>query len=115
MLYDYYKYFLNYLIYLYGGSYEVKNKFLYMYIDEDVFIVNLLDGSRFNKFTFYHQNHVANKHFHKQLTCKDLECGIFRCFTHAFNKKYDIPYSKEDWICFEKDALKYKMLDSKGE
>lgn len=115
MLYDYYKYFLNYLIYLYGGSYEVKNKFLYMYIDEDVFIVNLLDGSRFNKFTFYHQNHVANKHFHKQLTCKDLEYEIFRCFTHAFNKKYDIPYSKEDWICFEKDALKYKMLDSKGE
>lgn len=112
MLYDYHKYFLNYLVYLYGGSYKVNGKFLYMYVSDDVFMVNLLDGSRFNKYTFYHQNHAAKKeYFHKQLECRDLEYGIFRCFTHSFNKEYGIPFDKEDWLCFERDALKYKMLN----
>ena len=40
----------------------------------------------------------------------DLEYGIFRCFTHSFDKENDIPYNKENWIRFETDALKYKLL-----
>lgn len=112
MLRDYYKYFLNYLVFLYGGSYEVQEYQLFIYSDQNVFKVSLFDGSRFGEFSFYHKNHVPyNGYFHKHLTCRDLEYGIFRCFTHAFNKKYGIPYSKEDWKRFEKDALKYKMLN----
>lgn len=112
MLYDYHKYFLNYLVYLYGGSYKVKGTFLYICSGKDVFVVNLLDGSRFGKFTFYHKNHIKRKEYlHKQLVCAELEYGIFRCFTHSFNQEYGIPYSKEDWKCFERDALKYKMLN----
>ena len=112
MLYDYHKYFLNYLVYLYGGSYEVQNYWLFMYSGKDVFRVNLFDGNRFGQFTFYHKNNISRDgHFHKQLTCRDLEYGIFRCFTHSFDKENGIPYDKEDWRRFEKDALKYKMLD----
>lgn len=111
MLYDYHKYFLNYLVYLYGGSYEVQGHILFMYSGNDVFKVSLLDGSRFDKFTFYHKNHVPyDGHFHKHMECRDLEYGIFRCFTHSFNKENGIPFNKEDWWRFEKDAVKYKML-----
>lgn len=112
MLYDYYKYFINYLILLYGGSYKVKDSTLFIYCGDDEFHVNLFDGSRFGKFTFFHRNKAADKRYHhKQLECKDLEYGLYRCFTHDFCKKYDIPYSKEDWQRFEKDALKYKILN----
>jgi hypothetical protein len=84
-----------------------------MYSENDVFKVSLLDGSRFDEFTFYHKNHVPyDGHFHKHFVCRDLEYGVYRCFTHAFNKIYQIPYDKEDWKRFEKDALKYKMLDT---
>lgn len=111
MLYDYHKYFLNYLVYLYGGSYEVKDSFLCIHSGKDTFVVNLFDGSRFGKFTFYHKNHFGDRKFlHKQIMCRDLEYGIFRCFTHSFNREYGIPYSREDWERFEQDALKYKML-----
>ena len=76
-----------------------------------MFKVSLLDGSRFNRYTFFHKNHVPyDGHFHKHMDCVDLEYGMYRCFTHAFNKKNGIPYSKEDWKRFEKDALKYKLL-----
>lgn len=113
MLYDYYKYFLNYLVHLYGGSYEVQGHILFIYCENDIFKVSLLDGSRFNKFTFFHKNYKSNNgYFHKQFDCRDLEYGLFRCFTHEFNIKYGIPYSKEDWWRFEKDALKYKMLNT---
>ncbi len=116
MLYDYYKYFLNYLVCLYGGSYEVKGHLLFMYSGNDIFKVSLLDGSRFDKFTFYHKNHVPyDGHFHKHMSCKDLEFGIFRCFTHSFNTEFDIPYDKENWHRFEKDALKYKLLNIEGD
>ena len=112
MLYDYHKYFLNYLVYLYGGSYDVQGYMLFMYSGKDVFKVSLLDGSRFNKYTFFHKNHVRyDGHLHKHFESKDLEYGIFRCFTHSFGKENDIPYDKEDWKRFEKDALKYKMLN----
>lgn len=112
MLYDYHKYFLNYLITLYGGSYEVQGHILFMYSGNDIFKVSLLDGSRFDKFTFFHKNYKANLgHFHKQFDCHDLEYGLYKCFTHDFNTKYGIPYSTEDWKRFEKDALKYKLLD----
>ena len=60
MLYDYHKYFLNYLIALYGGSYEVQGHILFMYAGNDIFKVSLLDGSRFDKFTFFHKNYNAN-------------------------------------------------------
>ena len=111
MLYTYYKYFLNYLVHLYGGSYEVKGYLLFIYSGDDVFKVSLLDGSRFDKFTFFHKNHVFyDGHFHKHLTCNDLEYGIFRCFTHSFDKENNIPYDKENWVRFEQDALKYKLL-----
>lgn len=111
MLYDYYKYFLNYLIFLYGGSYKLKDTMLFIYCGDDRFHVNLLDGSRFDKYTFYHKNKASNtKYSHKQLECRDLEYGLFRCFTHNFNKKYEIPYDKEDYKRFAKDALKYKIL-----
>lgn len=116
MLYDYYKYFLNYLIILYGGTYQVQGTILFMTCGNDEFKVNLLDGSRFDKFTFYHKNRAANQgHFHKQLECRDLEYGLYRCFTHEFNKLYDISYSKEDWWKFEADALKYKILEVRYE
>jgi hypothetical protein len=83
-----------------------------MHCGDDMFKVSLLDGSRFNQFTFFHKNHVPyNGHFHKHMTCRDLEFGIFRCFTHSFDKEIGIPYSKEDWKRFENDALKYKMLN----
>lgn len=112
MLYDYHKYFLNYLICLYGGSYEVQSHILFMYSGDDVFKVSLLDGSRFNQFTFFHKNHKPyDGHFYKHITCKNLEFGIFRCFTHSFDNEFGIPYSKEDWKRFERDALKYKLLD----
>ena len=112
MLYDYYKYFLNYLIHIYGGSYEVQGHMLFMWSGEDVFKVSLFDGSRFNKFTFFHKNHVYHdRYYHKQFECKDLEYGIWRCFTHSFNRKIGISYSKEDWTRFEKDVLKYKLLN----
>lgn len=111
MLYDYYKYFLNYLILLYEGSYIIKGTTLYMYCGNDEFHVNLLDGSRFDKYTFFHRNNVSDKQYcHKQLECRDLEYGLYRCFTHDFNKKYGIPYDKEDYKRFAKDALKYKIL-----
>lgn len=111
MLYDYHKYFLNYLVHLYGGSYEVQGHIMFMYSGSDVFKVSLLDASRFNQFTFFHKNHIPyDGYFHKHMTCKDLEFGIFRCFTHSFNKEIGIPYNKEDWRRFEKDALKYKLL-----
>lgn len=110
MLYNYHKYFLNYLVYLYGGTYKVQGYQLFMYSGNDVFRVSLFDGNRFGQFTFYHKN-SRDGYFHKQLVCRDLEYGIFRCFTHSFNKENDIPYSKDDWIRFEKDALKYKILD----
>ena len=54
MLYDYYKYFLNYLILLYGGTYEIQGHILFMTCGDDEFKVSLLDGSRFNEYTFYH-------------------------------------------------------------
>ena len=112
MLYDYYKYFLNYLITLYGGSYELQGHMLFMYAGNSIFKVSLLDGSRFNKFTFYHKNYKANLgHFHKQFDCHDLEFGLYKCFTHDFNIKYGIHYSKEDWVRFKEDTLKYKILD----
>lgn len=112
MLYDYHKYFLNYLICLYGGSFQVHGHILFMYCGDDVFKVSLLDGSRFNRFTFFHGNHKANfGHFHKHLECRDLEFGIFRCFTHSFDNEIGIPYNKEDWRRFKKDALKYKLLN----
>ena len=111
MLYDYHKYFLNYLIHLYGGSYQIKDHILFMHCGDDMFKVSLLDGSRFNKFTFYHRNHKTNVgHFHKHMDCRDLEYGLYRCFTHDFNIKCGIPYNKEDWKRFEKDALRYKLL-----
>lgn len=110
-MFDYHRYFLNYLIILYGGKYEIKNTTLFLYIGNDAFYVNLLDGSRFGKYTFFHKNNATNtKYCHKQLECKDLEYGLFRCFTHEFNKQYEIPYSKEDWWRFEADALRYKIL-----
>lgn len=60
----------------------------------------------------FHKNYKANLgHFHKQFDCHDLEYGLYRCFTHDFNIKYSIPYGKEDWVRFKKDALKYKLLD----
>ena len=113
MLYTYHKYFLNYLIHLYGGSYEVQGHILFMYCGDDVFKVSLLDGSRFDRFTFYHKNSSGSNcgHFHKQFECRELEYGLFRCFTHDFNVKYGIYNHKEDWKRFEKDALKYKMLN----
>lgn len=112
MLYDYHKYFLNYLIQLYGGSYEIQGTILFLTCGNDEFKVNLLDNSRFNKYTFFHKNHYNRGHFHKQFDCRDLEYGLFRCFTHEFNIKYGIPYNKEDWWRFEKDALKYKLLNA---
>ncbi|MGN0246938.1 MAG: hypothetical protein ACI4DK_13370 [Lachnospiraceae bacterium] len=112
MLYDYYKYFVNYLILLYGGSYEIRNSTLFMFCGNDEFYVNLFDGSRFGEYTFFHKNYKFDtKYFHKQFTCKQLEFGMYQCFTHDFNKKYNISYKKEDWKRFEKDALKYKILD----
>lgn len=112
MLYDYQKYFLNYLIILYGGTYEIRNTTLFIYVGNDEFHVNLLDGSRFDKYDFFHRNKTTNtKYCHKQLECKDLEYGLFRCFTHGFNKQYGIPYNKEDWWKFEADALRYKILE----
>ena len=60
MLYDYHKYFLNYLVLLYGGSYEVQGHILFMYSGKDTFKVSLLDGSRFNKFTFFHKFSFKN-------------------------------------------------------
>lgn len=111
MLYDYYKYFINYLILLYGGSYKIKNTTLFIYCGSDEFHVNLLDGSRFDKYTFFHKNQAANtQYFHKQFECRDLEFGLYKCFTHDFNKKIGIPFNKEDWWRFEKDALKYKII-----
>ena len=105
MLYDYH-------IVLYGGSYEVQGHILFMYAGKDIFKASLLDGSRFDRFTFYHKNYKANLgHFHKQFDCHDLEYGLYKCFTHDFNVKYGIPYGKEDWKRFEKDALKYKLLN----
>ena len=111
MLYDYYKYFLNYLIILYGGNYQVDNTILFVRCGSDEFKVSLLDGSRFGKFTFYHRNKAAARGFHKQLECRELEYGLFRCFTHEFDNTYDIPYDKEDYKRFAKDALKYKILE----
>lgn len=111
MLYDYHKYFINYLILLYGGSYKIKNTTLFIYCGCDEFHVNLLDGSRFDKYTFFHKNQAANtQYFHKQFECRDLEFGLYKCFTHDFNKKIGIPFNREDWWRFEKDALKYKIL-----
>lgn len=111
MLYDYYKYFLNYLMLLYGGSYEVKDHMLFLYCGNDEFKVSLFDGSRFGKYTFFHKNTTNKGYFHKQLECRDLEYGLFRCFTHDFGKKYGIPYHLDDWKRFEKDALKYKIKE----
>lgn len=112
MLYDYHKYFLNYLIHLYGGSYKVQGHILFIHCGKDTFRVSLLDGSRFDKFTFYHKNHKFDTdYWHKQFDCHDLEYGLYRCFTHDFNTTYDIPFNKEDWCRFEKDVLKYKLLN----
>jgi hypothetical protein len=118
MLYDYYKYFINYLILLYGGSYKIEGTILFIYCGSDEFKVNLLDGSRFDKYTFFHKNYKANHgHFHKQLECRDLEYGLFRCFTHEFNYRYEITSNPEDYKRFAKDVLKYKILsiDKEGE
>ena len=112
MLYDYYKYFINYLILLYGGSYKIEGTMLFIYCGSDEFKVNLLDGSRFDKYTFFHKNYKANHgHFHKQLECRDLEYGLYRCFTHEFNYIYGITSGPEDYKRFAKDALKYKILN----
>ena len=112
MLYDYHKYFLNYLIITYGGSYNVQGTILFVTCGDDEFKVNLLDGSRFNKYTFFHKNNSFNHgHFHVQLKCDTLEFGLYRCFTHDFNKKNGISFDKEDWWRFEADALKYKILN----
>jgi hypothetical protein len=96
---------------LYGGSYEVKGSILFIRCGNDEFKVNLFDGRKFGKYTFFHKNKSNKGYFHKQLECKDLEYGLFRCFTHNFNKLYNISYSKEDWWKFEADALKYKILN----
>ena len=112
MLYDYYKYFINYLILLYGGSYKIEGTMLFIYCGNDLFKVNLLDGSRFDKYTFFHKNHKANHgHFHKHIECRDLEFGLFRCFTHSFDNEIGIPWDKEDWLRFKRDALQYKLLN----
>ena len=66
MLYDYHKYFLNYLILLYGGTYKIKDTILFMWCGDDEFHVNLLDGSRFNRYTFFHKNKAFDlKYCHK--------------------------------------------------
>lgn len=83
-----------------------------MYSGDDAFKVSLLDGSRFDRFTFFHKNYKANLgHFHKQFDCHDLEYGLYKCFTHDFNVKYSIQSKTEDWKRFKRDALKYKLLD----
>jgi hypothetical protein len=106
----YHGYFVNYLKFLYGGNTKINGSILWIYTEEDVFKVNLTDYQRFGKYTFFHKNRFPNDgNFHKQMTCCDLEYGLFRCFTHYFNRRYRIPYSKEDWECFRRDALKYKM------
>ena len=112
MLTDYYKYFLNYLIYLYGGEYSLEGTLLFLRNDKDVFKVNLLDGSRFNKFTFFHQNKLGHNvgHFHKQFCSHTLEWGLFKAFTHQLNLDIGYYSTQEDWHRFEKDVLKYKML-----
>lgn len=112
MLYDYHKYFINYLILLYGGSYKIQNSILFIFCGDDEFKVSLLDGSRFDKYTFFHKNNGGTNcgHFHKQFECRELEYGLFRCFTHDFNVKYNIYNHSEDYKRFAKDALKYKIL-----
>lgn len=113
MLYDYYKYFLNYSVAIYGGTYKVDDTVLFIVCGNDEFKVSLLDGSRFGEFTFYHKNKKPrNGYFHKHLVVKDLEYGIFRCFTHEFNREYGIRYNKDDWRRFEQDAVKYKLINT---
>lgn len=108
-LYDYQQYFLDYLIELYGGEYKIVNHFLFFSVGNDTFKVSLLDGSRFNEWSFFHQNKFGNTTArHLQLKCRDFEYGLFKCFTHEFNKTYDIPYSNEDFFRFREDAIKYK-------
>ena len=113
MLYDYHKYFINYLILLYGGSYKIQNSILFIFCGDDEFKVSLLDGSRFDKYTFFHRNSGGSNygHFHKQFECRDLEYGLFKCFTHDFNVKHNIYNHPEDYKRFAKDALKYKILN----
>ena len=116
MLYDYHKYFINYLIFLYGGRYEIRDTILFIWCGDDRFHVNLLDNSRFGKYTFFHKNRAYRQQYcHKQFDCRDLEFGLFKCFTHDFNKKYGIPYTTEDWIRFKNDALTYKILEKVGD
>lgn len=108
-LYDYQKYFLDYLIELYGGEYKIVKHFLFFSVGRDNFKVSLLDGSRFNEWSFFHQNKYGNENArHLQLKCRDFEYGLFRCFTHDFNQTYGIPYSPEDFLRFREDAIKYK-------
>ena len=111
MLYDYTKYFLYYLIAIYGGEYEVRGTTLWIWNERDEFHVNLLDGTRFDKYTFYHRNKYGNtKYCYKQFRCEELEYGIARCLTHAFYKEIGIDFTHEDWKKISADALKYKLL-----
>lgn len=109
---DYHLYVLNYLDYLYEVEYRVENSTLFIFMPNDTYKVNLFDGSRFNKFTFYHKNRKENKGFwHEQLQCTDLEWGLFRVVSHSFNLANGISMpNKEDYNRFLKDAIKYKIL-----
>jgi hypothetical protein len=58
------------------------------------------------------QRHVDGKiRFHTQMYAYSLPYAIFTCFTHEFNKKFNILNTQEDFFYFKKDAILYNITD----
>lgn len=104
---------LNYAIYCYGGTYQIEDKLLRLFIDTDEFYINMSDYLRFGEYVIYHRNqqrHVDGvRRFHVQGRFKTFGYAIFSCFSHSFNHKYKITNSAEDYKQFQKDVLKYNI------
>lgn len=105
---------LNYCIFNYGGSCVREDDLLRIFVNGDEFYINTTDGKRFGHYTIYHRNqsrHIDGvKRFHVQVQVNNLAYAFFVCFTHAFNKNYNILNRPEDYKRFKEDAIKYKDL-----
>lgn len=104
---------LNYCIFCYGGKYKLDGNCIRIFVEDDEFYINATDYRRFGKYTIFHRNqqrHIDGKRrFHVQGRSTHLPHAFFLCFTHAFNKKYNIRNSHGDFSRFEKDALEYNI------
>jgi len=101
---------IDFLMFLYGGSYKISGNLLFINIDKDNFRINLTDNDRFNYFEIYHKSNSkrldGSSLYHMQCKAYTLIYALWICFTHGFNKEIKIFNSKSDFDRFKKDCEK---------